>query len=245
MLTVRWIEPDRVSLQWNNLLGDTFSVYRSEAEHSGFTLLAQGLTIPLFNDDENLLWDDGTKFFYQVKGISSGGTVLSTSEVVTLMYNQKDLVSNKIMHEYQVVLRIMGNPPLHLFIRKQTGDKCTNCWNPITKKIRFADCPTCKGTGNAVGYYPSIPISVSTDVSQQMWDPSFVDSNKTTLNPISAWTMNTPLVHPGDIVADILGRRYIVTLSVPRTKSQYVIRQMMQLSPLNNGHPSYSLIPSE
>lgn len=244
MFKATYVEPERVVLQWDELVADTFSVYRSQAEHAGFVLLAQGLSTPTFQDNTVLFDDDAVKYFYKIKGISATGAVVGEIGPVCILYHQQDRIAYKIMHEYQVVLRVMDNPVLHLFIRKRVEERCANCWNAVTKKVRFADCPQCQGSGMVVGYYSSVPIRISADVSQFSWNPDMFDSNRVNTTQISVWTMSSPVIRPGDIIADVLGHRFLVASCIPRTKSQYVIRQVLQLSPLDQGHPAYLLMPN-
>lgn len=243
MLSARLIEPERVFLQWESLAGDTFSVYRSQVEHEGFELLIQNVTTSTYTDATVHFDDDAVRYFYKVKGLSSAGAVVSESVPVCVMYNQQDRIAFKIMYEYDVVLRVMANPFLHLFVRKRVDERCPTCWNPVTKKVRFADCNQCQGSGLVVGYYSSVPIRVSADVSQFAWNPDMFDSNKVNISQIGVWTMPTPVIRPGDILADVMGHRFIVSICIPHTKSQYVIRQQLQLLPLDQGHPSYLLVP--
>ena len=220
--------------------GFTFDIFRSYAPHADFIFLGK-TNVPFFIDEVNL-YDEGNKFYYYVVGKNEDDEEIERTEVATLQHNKKDLIANKVMKEIDVVLRVMKNPPSFLLIARREGTNCPNCWNPVTNRIRFADCPICYGTGKIKGYFPPVPIKMSTDMSQYLEDTSFLGDEKVSISPVNAWVANYPLVTPGDIVVDVTDRRFIVTAVIPRTKSQYIIRQIIQLTPIEKGHPAYNVL---
>lgn len=228
-----------IYLEWS-LPGDTFAVSRSTSPQDDFEVIASGVTQPFYTDTPVNFYDENVRYYYKIQGISSG-TVISTDGPSTLAYNTMDNIANKVIYESSVILRVMNNPPVFFLLRRRVGIPCTECYNPITKRPKYANCPVCHGTGYVEGYHPPIISRISQDVSQLEMASGEPDADKTILTPISAWILNTPLLYPEDVMVDVLDRRYKVVEVTPRTKSQYVIRQLLQLAPLEKGHPVYGI----
>lgn len=226
-------------VEWS-IAGEEFSIYRSTSPQDGFELLQQGITQPFYIDYDVNLFDENVRYYYEVRGFTAGVEV-SQDGPSTLEYNQKDAVANKVIHESKVALRVMNNPPVFFLLKKRVGESCPECWNPITKKVRFANCETCNGTGILEGYHLPVVSRISQDVSQLVMASGEQDNDKVRLSPVRAWITNTPLVHPEDVMVDILNQRYKVINVGRRTKSQYIIRQVLDLAPLEKGHPAYQV----
>lgn len=227
-------------IEWE-LMGDTFTVSRSTSPESGFEVIADSVVQPFYIDNTVNLYDDEIRYYYRVDGYDSQQVKVSETGPETWMYHQKDAVANKVMHESKVALRMMNNPPVFFLIKKRVGSACTNCWNPTTNKVRFANCQVCNGTGILDGYHEPIVSRVSQDVSQLMMASGERDDDKVKLSPIRAWIPNTPLVNPEDVMVDVMNQRYKVINVGRRTRSQYVIRQVLDLAPLEKGHPAYQV----
>jgi hypothetical protein len=220
--------------------GDTFTLHRSTSPESGFDVLAEEIVQPFYIDNTANLYDVNVRYYYRVEGFSSGEKI-DEAGPVTLEYHSRDQVANKVIHEEKVVLRVMDNPPVYFLIKKRTGTPCSECWNPVTKRIRYANCMVCNGTGFTAGYHSPISVRISQDVSQLVLASGEQDDDKVSLTPIRAWISNTPLLHPEDIMVDVMNQRYKVVNVGRRTKSQYVIRQVLDLIPLEKGHPAYQV----
>lgn len=218
--------------------GDTFTLYRSTSPASDFQVMATGITVPFYVDVNVNLHDDNVRYYYKVEGYRNG-FVVEDDGPETLQYNQKDKVANKVINEANVVLRVMNNPPVFFLLKRRVGEVCPACWNPVTKRVKYANCTVCNGTGITEGYHQPIKTRISQDVSQLVMASGELDGDKVRLAPIRAWLGNVPLLKPGDVMCDALNQRYKVVNVARRTKSQYVIRQVIDLVPLDKGHPAY------
>jgi hypothetical protein len=226
-------------IEWS-VAGEQFAIFRSTSPENGFELIAENIDQPFFVDYNVNLYDENIRYYYEVKGFTAGVEV-SKDGPVTLEYNQKDAIANKVIHESNVTLRAMQNPPVFFLIKRRVGEPCDECWNPITKKVRYANCAVCNGTGIIEGYHLPIVSRISQDVSQLVMFSSEQDDDKVKLTPIRAWIGNKPLLYPEDVMVDIMNQRYKITNVSRRTKSQYVIRQVIDLTPLEKGHPAYQV----
>lgn len=226
-------------IEWS-IEGEVFEISRSTSPNSDFELIATNHPQPFFVDDFVNLYDQNVRYYYKVEGYINGSKV-SEDGPSTLEYNSRDNVANKVIQESKTVLRMMNNPPVYFLLKRRVGFQCPECWNPITKKVSYANCPYCNGTGIMDGYHEPIPARISQDVSVLSMTSGEMDNDRVSLSPIRAWTINTPLLYPEDIMVDILNQRYKVVNVARRTRSQAVIRQVLELAPLDKGHPSYKV----
>lgn len=229
----------RVYVHWG-VVGSTFEVYRSTSPHADFDLIAT-TNVPFYVDETANLYDVGNKYYYKVKAKSADGLTSITTGIGEIRHSPMDYIARKVILEIDVVLRVMNNPNSRLLIARREGEDCPNCYNQITKRVKFADCSVCFGTGKTKGYFPPVPIRMSTDMSQFIDDGSYLAKDKVALTPVDAWVANYPKITPGDIIVDVTNRRFVVGVVIPRTKSQYVIRQIIQMTPLEKGHPAFYL----
>lgn len=232
--------PNSLHIQWADLKGESFELSRSSAPDSGYEIIATDLLTPFYQDTNVNLSDNGRRYFYEVKGYT-GGVEVDKSSGGVAQYSKPDGIANVVIHESQVVLKVMNNPKVQILLKRREGKRCPNCWNPITKKVRFTDCPVCNGTGIIGGYHLPIVTRISRDFSQLADNTSMLDGEKVDKSPVQAWITNTPLVSPGDVIADIMNQRFLIERVVQRTKSQHIIRQIIDMIPLEKGHPSYNV----
>lgn len=225
---------------WPDFAGSTFRLLRSGSPQDGFLVIKDLLSYPFYEDDDVNLYNEANKYYYMVQSLDNSGQVIATLPVITARYNRPDSIANKVIYESKVVLRVMRNPPVYLLMKKRTVDHCPECWNFVTHKTKYANCKFCFGTGDIGGYYPPIAIQVSIDVSQLVSANDESDGGLVKLTPINAWMSNSPLTSPEDVLVDTLNRRYTIQRVIPRTRSQYVIRQVLQLVLLEKGHPAYN-----
>lgn len=226
-------------IEWD-LQGETFTLFRSTSPTSGFEKLAEFIVQPFFIDMSVNLFDENIRYYYRVEGFS-GGVKISEAGPETLEYAKRDNIANKVLHESKVLLKQMKNPPVFFLLKRRVGMPCPNCYNPVTKRIKFANCQVCGGTGILSGFHEPISVRISQDVSQMIVASDAYDSDKTTLTPIRAWITNYPRLHPEDVMVDIMNQRFKVVGVTPRTKSQYLIRQVLDLVPLEKGHFAYNI----
>lgn len=225
-----------IVVEWRDLQGDRFEVFRSTHETGDYELL--GVTEGWFYRDEQVnLWQEDLRYHYKI--VAHEGTTSDHHGPVTVASAKHDRFALKMMQEFEVLLRVMNNPKMKLLVKRRDAKKCPDCWNPVTKKVRFAGCKRCEGTGELMGYHQPVDIRTSRDVSSYVSSIVPEDYDKVTLTPISGWVLATPSIMNDDILIDRGGTRYLVQNVMPRTKGQAVVRYMFQAVPLEKGHPAY------
>lgn len=229
------VTPTGVALEWRELAADRFDVLRATHETGDFELL--GTTVAwTFLDTGVNLWQADLRYHYRLRAHADGEVTEHGPFTYAPAYDRQAL---KIMQEYDVLLRVMNNPVMRLLAKRRHAVKCPKCWNPVTRKVRFADCPTCAGTGELSGYHRPVDVRVSRDVSAYVSSivPEDVDHVRRT--PVMGWAAASPSLMNDDVLVDRDGVRYLVQNVAPRTKAQAVIRYTFQAVPLEKGHPSY------
>lgn len=227
-------------LQWPDMNGDFFQVLRSTSVDSGYEILANDLTVPVYVDETVNLHDTGRRYYYKIKSFE-GGVVVGETGGATTVYNPRHPIANKVIYESQVVLKAMNNPPVKILLKRRSGKRCPECWNTVTNRPRFANCTTCNGTGVIGGYHEPIETRISRSFSQLYDNSSALDGDKVRQTDVDAWISNVPLISPGDVIADAMNQRFLIESVTQRTFSQYIIRQLLTMTPLEKGHPAYEV----
>lgn len=225
-----------IALEWRDLDGDRFELFRSTHETGDYEFLAstEGWH---YRDDTANLWQADVRYHYKLR--AHVGAEWTEHGPFTHRAGTHDRIALKIMQEYEVLLRVMRNPTMKLLAKRREAKKCPDCWNPITRKVRFSNCTRCDGTGELSGYHRPVELKVSREVSSYLSSIVPEDIDKVTLTPISGWAAASPSLMNDDVLIDRDGVRYLVQNVTPRTKGQAVIRYMFQASPLEKGHPAY------
>lgn len=232
-----------VYLDFRDLPGERFEIYRSTRDIGEFELLTVTHQ-PFYVDQHVNLMQVELTYYYKVRTFD--GDVQKETPVVTYVLGGQDNVARKIIREYATLLRVMKNPPLYLLAKRRQVAKCPECWNPVTRKVRYAGCKVCNGTGELAGYHAPTPVTVSRDLSAFSTAMMPEDIDKVRLSPISGWMAGVPAVMVDDIFVDTQGQRYRIMNVERRMKSQSIIRQTFSAVPLEKGHPSYLIpIPEE
>lgn len=225
-----------ILIEWRELSGERFDILRSTHETGDYEILSTTEGWHFRDEGVNLNQVD---LRYHYKVIEHEGTSRTEHGPISVRAGRHDRYALKMMQEYEVILRVMNNPTMKLLVKRRHAKKCPDCWNPVTKKVKFANCKRCDGTGELMGYHRPIEIRVSREISSYVSSIVPEDLDKVTLTPVSGWVAATPSIMNEDILIDREGHRYLIQNVMPRTKGQAVIRYMFQANPLEKGHPAY------
>lgn len=225
-----------IVIEWRELSGERFEVFRSTHETGDYEFLA--VTNDWFYRDTDVnLWEVDVRYHYKV--VAHEETSRTEHGPVAVRAGEPDRYALKMMQEFDVLLRVMNNPTMKLLVKRRVAKKCPDCWNPVTRKVRFANCKRCDGTGELMGYHRPVEIRTSREISSFISSIVPEDLDKVTLSPISGWVAATPSVMNDDVLISREGHRYVIQNVMPRTKGQAVVRYLFQAVPLEKGHPAY------
>lgn len=231
-------------LQWNDekVYGEYFTLLKSTSPEENFEPILTMSKKGSFLDKNVNLYEIGRNYYYILEIMNEEKKVIDRVGPVRAEYSttEKNGIARAIIREYGIVLRVMDNPKYKLLLKKRTGMHCPDCYNPITKRVKFADCKRCNGTGLIHGYHSAVDVLISRDFSREVEYSSMLDEERVKETPVNAWMLPYPRVSIGDLFVDPLNRRYRVKGVSPRTQSHVLIRQILELTPLEKGHPAYN-----
>lgn len=240
MPTAQWLGNQELTVEWFDVSAQWFRLWRSTSEFEGFEIVEERIETFFYIDKNVELGAVDNTYFYKVEGFN-GTSLVVTTDPFTPIYNEVDYIARRVRFEAEKTLEVMKNPPVFLLSKRRVGMKCPECWDPVLRKVKYANCPVCNGTGDVQGYFKPIQIRLSTNVSSYMATLSVEDVDKVALTPIDAWTTGYPRIMPGDVIVDQLNKRYKVQNVSPRTHAQQIIRQLLSLVYLEVGHPAYDV----
>lgn len=236
--------PEGILVQWNNInvSGEYYTLLKSTSQVGGFEPVLQYTQLAFYLDEAVNLYEKGKTYFYKLEVCDEAKTVIDTIGPVHAVYNQPDGIARVVINESKILLeRVMGNKPYQLLLKKRSGIHCPECFNPVTKRVKFHDCSKCSGTGILQGYHKPTKIFLSKDFSYMSEFNSMMDGENVKLSTVDAWTSNFPVLAPGDVFVDYLDNRFRITNVNPRMKSGALIRQILQLVPLDRGDSVYQV----
>lgn len=241
-------------LEWSvpDYLGAcTFDVFRSDTEYG-----------PWDKINSNVLTGNTLKVTREVKDskfISNFFLIECTpvysfkirSGVITLQNVRSDWVNlraREIQRREWLLLRKFTGINSLVFRRKTFGQRCSQCWDPVAKKVLQDNCPTCLGTSFEGGYFTGYETYLQYDPTPNTTTLGY--QGKLEPNQIQAWTISYPSLANLDVVLRIPDGKIYRIDSVQSTELQTVpVRQMVLLTELSKNNIEYQLIsqalPSE
>jgi hypothetical protein len=151
------------------------------------------------------------------------------------------LFKRKILHDQAVGYRRLNGVPLIVFKRKRWGDRCPQCYDPVTKESTLEHCATCFGTSFVGGYWTPTLIRgrreaatvESSMTSHGDSDVKFADFN----------ILDYPLVEYKDIVVDLVRNdRYQVQRTHHTELKSVTVHQKLTASLLGRNSIEYKLL---
>jgi len=164
-LTITWAIKDTTEDLDNYLL----SIHRSQAQSGPYQKVTKDFiasTAYQFVDTGVNLFSKNREYYYRIKALNklTGESLFygsTPSEDVLKGENPKgayleappDLEALEAIRRNDLVLREYTGRKVLFLKRKDTGTRCTNCWDPIKRRRTRSDCLSCYDTGVIGGYF--------------------------------------------------------------------------------------------
>lgn len=223
----------------------TFNIYRSSSPEDGFEIIASDIQEPYeFLDTSVNLYKNNIRFYYKVEIINKISLISSMPDIYGEIYQRKpDEVSGFIIHNNKILLNVIDNDPIWILQKKRHGQKCTNCWDDIRRQVTMNNCPVCLESGYVGGYYKPIQVNMSYSSSPSSRQSEVaIEEIYSSIEPISIWIANYPIVEAGDIVVDVYNNRYIIMRVVNTTKNKYhLLRQVITMQKIPRGNVAFQI----
>lgn len=205
-------------------------LYKSEAPHDGFELVANvDLSKGQYIDTYEETID--TFMYYKLDG------ELAEFNEMPNRYAQEILRRDKWFLKSD---RFSGGTEAILWIKRNEGNHCPDCWDDINEKRTRSNCPTCNNTGFIDPYYAPIKIYVDAGPDNGTVMPGLESYSKTNYNNYM-WTTNIPMVKPNDVI-HFNGVRYRVSNGIKYSRAgKYITKQRVPLEPIEDHTPEYKM----
>jgi hypothetical protein len=205
---------------------------KSEAPHDGFE------TISKINPEERYYVDSDIrifklwkKYYVRLKIVDKTSNEVSYSKTGTVEH-PPSVEALELIRRTHITLRNRryGNGvPCLVFIRKEGGQRCFECFDPIKKRSTKSNCVACYGTTYDQGFYSPIESFVGFGVDVKAMGISDIGNMVQSGN--RAIMSNHPIVKPGDIVIDSrLNRIWSIQDVQNVERRRHVVKQILTLS---------------
>lgn len=151
------------------------------------------------------------------------------------------LLKRKILHDQAVGYRRLNGIPLIVLKRRRWGDRCPECYDPVTKESTLEHCPVCYGTAFLDGYWAPVLIRgrrEAASVESQVTAHGDSDIKYNDFN-----ILDYPLVEYKDIVVDLVRNDRYQVQRVHHTELKSVtVHQKLTTSLLGRNSIEYKLL---
>jgi hypothetical protein len=183
-------------------------------------------------DDNRYSWNLVAENWYRVVMIDAA-TDEHTSRPVQIgnMWTKRDwLAARELCRKFYLACRI-GQDGLngYLLRRKQSGELCPNCGDPVTGQSTNSQCEVCYGVGITGGYYDPYPMTIMLQRSSES-ETDDEPTGRGLFDERSVQAVLFPWIYPRDVWVDLAsGFRYAVPEkieTVDEVRNQRVIVAM-------------------
>lgn len=210
-----------------------FFVERSEAEASGYAVLAGPLIDQYFlRDDSVHTRNEYRPWFYRIRAFNprTGAEVYSD---VADSVGPADLLGEEVTRVETIVWKEYAGIALWVFPRRTFGQFCPSCYDARLGKSTEANCEVCWGTRFSGGYHR--PVKTFGQISQPTVENVITVSDH--IQPFSSQLTcpPSPTIRPGDLVIDARNWRWSVLKQDASTRLGVDVRQIVTLFKVEPG----------
>jgi len=237
-LTVLPVSKSEFAISWEfepticNFADFDFALEKSEAPHDGFEMLAAISPKDRHYVDSNVAIFKLWKSYYvrmRIKHRASGETWYTEAAATE---HPPSLEAIELIRRTKITLenpRFGNGVPCKIWLRKEGGQRCVECYDPIKKRSTKTNCVNCYGTTYDGGYYKAVTgyFNFSVDVKNM----GISDTGNIINSANRAMTGNFPVLKPGDVVADTrLNRMWVLVGDINNIeRRRHIIKQILTL----------------
>lgn len=251
----------RILVTWDlnptmqNLKDLFFFIDRGESPEDLKQLNAVGIpanTLYEFMDLTSHIKDLSKVYYYRIRAaelanlgpnapINAVRPILQTFSTPTFTWDgDLDLEGLYVVEEHLFAHRYVYGVPILVYKKMREGDRCTECWDEVLKRVTKSNCKTCHGTGRLGGYYDPIPAWMDFNPSPKTtqiadWGPKQSRQSDTQFT-------NYPILTEGDIVYECKpGKLHRVSNIRFTEKSRVIMLQVARVDEVNRSDIEYSI----
>ena len=243
--------PRKIILSWDTVKQDlqfpiAANIYRSGSSGGEFEKLNTRPVVESFYEDVGL--KPLSKLFdvtYNIEFIFPNTNRTQTVGPIFLAPNPRlkkaYLVAKRMDQKHSIEYRAHHGVELSIYKRRQWGDKCTECYDPVTEESYKSDCDECFGTAFVGGFWKPVTQlgKIEPFPKIQVIDGTFgYSENSTSQAHLRAF----PLVKKGDIIVETASnnRHYINTVRLVE-HARFPVKQLVEISTIERASPLYNL----
>jgi hypothetical protein len=245
-LSVRWLTTTSVALEWVTdgvIPADSYyMVQKSEFSTEKFQDILTPIspTGVLSGIDTLGTLNEVVTFYYKVQVRSLADDTLLGESTVEHARRERPKVALEIVRRNNLLLRRFVGLRGFLLTKKETGARCTTCWDSVKERRNRSKCSECGSTGFFSGLSVPTPIFIASSSSNESQTVSILGAEEEVSR--SLWTSNYPIIHAGDIIILDNKEVYRVEGIRPVTFRETIVSQTLQVTSLSKSR-EYSSIP--
>lgn len=144
---------------------------------------------------------------------------------------RRRLLRRKILRDETILLKKLAGIEFLLLKRRHFGERCTACYDPVTKNVLKTACPVCYGTSWKNGYFTPVPLlgrRMSSRVQAGVTPQEKSDSNNTQIQ-----FLDFPRIDEEDIIIErahnkrfLVKERYFTSLKTVTVHQTAVVSEL-------------------
>lgn len=159
----------------------------------------------------------------------------------TNLHKRQFLLRRKILRDESTALRVLNGVQLQVYKKMHFGQRCTLCYDPLTRASTLSHCPQCFGTSWIGGYYPPIPTQGR--LSPASIQTSLTNEGLSDVSTVQFVLLNYPKVEADDLIVEPLSSRiWLVKILAPTELKRVMVHQRINCSELPRSDPEYELL---
>jgi hypothetical protein len=179
--------------------------------------------------------------YYQLSVTNAAGETATTiREVDPTLPTRQRLLKRKILRDEGLAFRKLNGVELAVLKRRHWGERCTVCFDKLTKKVTNSKCMTCYGTGFTGGYFTPIRIMGrfgATNVQTQITPQGNADVGKSRVI-----ILDYPQIEVYDFIVDVRANKRYVVETVHQTELRTVtVHQELTVSEVSRDSIEYRI----
>lgn len=246
-IQVRWLTAKTVAIEWSSLgtipSGSHYIVQRSEFSEEGFTDISTPVNpsgvLSYIDDSPPNVSEIGT-YYYKIQLKDNITSVVAAESSSRHPRRDRPRIALEIVRRNNLLLRRFAGIRGFLLSKKESGTRCSSCWDTVKERRSKSHCSECGDTGWNNGLSAPIPIFISSGSPTETQTVDVLGSTEEISRQV--WTSNYPLISSGDIIILDYKEIYRVDSVQPVTFRETIVSQSLRLASMSKDR-EYNNIP--
>lgn len=244
-LKVHSLELDYLDLTWEleptteDVWDYTFAVERSESPLGPWDPISASFTDSYsFRDIELNQQHRYRTFYYRIKvtHVPTSNAAYSSSAHLGA---EPDLIALEVRRNEMILFKEHIGRLCWIFPRRTFGQRCPNCYDPVSGHQVREKCLTCYDTTFVRGFLDPIEMWVQFDPTPRHHEN--MQLAKTQQENSTARALDFPPLKPGDIIVEVENKRWRVERVTPTERLRTPLHQELVLHAIEKGDIEYKL----